>query len=197
MTSFERGKTSLGCLVPSCEATFLCDVERQSHLNCVHGYPKWFRFHPRPRRLLESANKEMERKRQIWQEKRKKKLSEFEASAHNMLANSVGQLYQSSKSDSMAEKKRERRERQKKSRATIPCKFFSKESGCWRGNKCMFLHEVHSTTNRVDQLGSPDVATETMELVDELADTLQAKVSLSVPNNAGFGRRRGKALARR
>ena len=70
------------------------------------------------------------------------------------------------------ERKAKRRELQKQKRATIPCRYFGSKEGCWRGEKCMFLHEKGD------------------EVMKGLVDDMERKAKVSVPENICFGRRR-------
>ena len=49
-TLLEKQQASYECLVQSCRDTFSSPQTRLEHLQCHHGYPKWFRFHPVPTR---------------------------------------------------------------------------------------------------------------------------------------------------
>jgi hypothetical protein len=71
--------------------------------------------------------------------------------------------------------KAKRRELQKQKRATIPCRYFSSKEGCWRGESCMFLHETND---------------EDVDMMDSLANEMQDKAQVTVPEKISFGRRR-------
>ena len=144
----ERGRARYSCLV--CKEKFDSNQERHVHLMKDHQYPKWFRFVPRT-----TTTEELDKKRHKWMTNHSK----------------------SRKSGTMDEEqnkeKHQRRERQKQKRASIPCKFYSSEGGCWRGSKCMFLHDSSTTT--------------TATPLDSLADQM---ATLSVPDKISFGRKR-------
>eukprot|EP00557_Chaetoceros_sp_GSL56_P010188 CAMPEP_0176481434 /NCGR_PEP_ID=MMETSP0200_2-20121128/2816_1 /TAXON_ID=947934 /ORGANISM="Chaetoceros sp., Strain GSL56" /LENGTH=148 /DNA_ID=CAMNT_0017877635 /DNA_START=719 /DNA_END=1165 /DNA_ORIENTATION=- len=42
------------------------------------------------------------------------------------------------------EKRRRRNARRKERNKDIPCRYYNSPRGCWRGDKCMFLHETWS-----------------------------------------------------
>lgn len=141
----ERGVQKFSCLV--CENEFGSCQDRLVHLMEIHGYPKWFRFIAKAR--LENDTK----KKLKWMDQRSKRNSEDD----NLMVEETNT------------RKQERRARQKEKRATIPCKFHLSKGGCWRGDKCMFLHSDH---------------------MDDLSMQLSTKARVSVPENFSFGRRR-------
>lgn len=147
----ERNLMKYKCLVKSCHHQFISDNERHHHLLHEHNYPKWFRFH--------SRRNKVDGKKQKWIEN------------HTLRNVEKEQKMELDHDTSTESKKKERRKRQKEKRACQPCKFYGSNGGCWRGNKCMFLH---STNNGVDGL----------------IETFSCQAVVSVPDKINFGRRR-------
>jgi hypothetical protein len=138
----DRGRAKYACLV--CYQEFGSVQDRLAHLMECHRYPKWFRFIPKA-----LFNEEVvQQKKHKWTKNHSKCKKENQMEEEPDL------------------EKRKRRERQKQKRSTIPCKFFASKGGCWRGDKCVFLH------------------TTSMEvLTDQLA-------TMTVPDKISFGRKR-------
>jgi hypothetical protein len=136
----ERGRAKFACLV--CDEEFDSIQNRKNHLGVIHRYPKWFRFVPK------AHNDVLDKKKHKWIINRSR-------------SNKLGKIDKEPDSD-----KQMRRRRQNQKRSKIPCKFYSSAGGCWRGEKCIFLH-----TTSVD------------ELTDQLA-------TLTVPERISFGRKR-------
>jgi len=121
---------------------------------------------------------------------------------------------QSLMSERDASKKASKKERKKKINATIPCRFYNQRDGCWRGDRCMFLHsKIPLIENRKEHSNTLDVPTNTTskiaeynsngplarendivdtDMMDELTNQIQTKVQISIPSKISFGRRRGK-----
>lgn len=133
--SLKRGKSQVECLC--CDGKFSSIQERLEHLMEKHQFPKWFRFVPKSRYLVDEKHKN-------WLQH------------HHHPGRDAPMI-----SD---EKKAIRRQRQKEKRSKVPCKFYPK---CWRGDKCMFLHENN---------------------LDALTDQFQSL--LFVPDQISFGRKR-------
>ena len=95
----------------------------------------------------------------------------------------------------MKKKKRERRERQKKARASVPCKFFSMEGSCWRGEKCMFLHDknVLEVESAFDGSETGDTKMD-VNCIENIAKKLNSGLQFSLPSRTNFDRRKNKAL---
>ena len=53
---------------------------------------------------------------------------------------SCGDCEQSLMTEIIASKKTTKKERKKKINATIPCRYYIRMEGCWRGDRCMFLY---------------------------------------------------------
>jgi len=103
--------------------------------------------------------------------------------------------------------KAHRKERRKKNNATIPCRFYNQTNGCWRGDRCMFLHSKVPLMNTLDtptsqtqeiidsnssgalalKAGEDSIDT---EMMDELTSQIQSKARISIPAKISFGRRR-------
>jgi hypothetical protein len=48
------------------------------------------------------------------------------------------------------ERRRRRSERRKERNKNIPCRYYHSTRGCWRGDKCMFLHERSGSDGHLD-----------------------------------------------
>eukprot|EP00549_Striatella_unipunctata_P003029 CAMPEP_0118706534 /NCGR_PEP_ID=MMETSP0800-20121206/20615_1 /TAXON_ID=210618 ORGANISM="Striatella unipunctata, Strain CCMP2910" /NCGR_SAMPLE_ID=MMETSP0800 /ASSEMBLY_ACC=CAM_ASM_000638 /LENGTH=121 /DNA_ID=CAMNT_0006609087 /DNA_START=187 /DNA_END=552 /DNA_ORIENTATION=+ len=59
--------------------------------------------------------------------------------------------------------KQHRKQVQKEKRAQIPCKFYLSPGGCWRGDKCMFLHQ-HDDDDKIVANNNDDDEPEPMSL---------------------------------
>mmetsp|Transcript_24554 Transcript_24554/g.36026 ORF Transcript_24554/g.36026 Transcript_24554/m.36026 type:complete len:383 (+) Transcript_24554:35-1183(+) len=260
-TALERSKASYQCLVSSCHEVFRTDNERCMHLRSKHGYPKWFRFHPRSKEHIAVKKKEddknaTEKKKLKWMEKRNVKSDNFALLEHDLkidevekenfvfspqhrshtdgikvygkIQNKCSNSNEASTNNEMKisdetiqagetpmdlpderskleNKKLERRERQKKKRATIPCRFFASKGGCWRGEKCMFLHDLscnfeYSSNNRRDDeqhnngwnQKADENKMDTDPLINDLANCMERKARVTVPDKIVFGKRRSR-----
>lgn len=164
LASVERGTQGYECLVCT-DATFPSIQERLAHLMTEHGYPKWFRFVPQARPVDETIKK----KKDKWI-----KNHEQSSKPAAIIVAEESKMDTSQHDEELFQKKHEqRRERQKQKRAKVPCKFFGK-GGCWRSEKCMFLHCSNSTDANMDAL----------------AEDMATKVKVTVPDNISFGRKR-------
>mmetsp|Transcript_17104 Transcript_17104/g.25531 ORF Transcript_17104/g.25531 Transcript_17104/m.25531 type:complete len:411 (+) Transcript_17104:13-1245(+) len=112
------------------------------------------------------------------------------------------------KQQKLKNKMQERKERKKKSNASIPCRFYNSKGGCWRGDNCMFLHVSSTTIETKSNISKPKSSLngtkshrnntyaespqsmDICEEIDSLANQMKAKAKISVPNNISFGRRR-------
>eukprot|EP00545_Synedropsis_sp_CCMP1620_P000839 CAMPEP_0119014540 /NCGR_PEP_ID=MMETSP1176-20130426/9912_1 /TAXON_ID=265551 /ORGANISM="Synedropsis recta cf, Strain CCMP1620" /LENGTH=309 /DNA_ID=CAMNT_0006967731 /DNA_START=77 /DNA_END=1006 /DNA_ORIENTATION=+ len=166
LESVKRGTQGYQCLV--CHLQFPSMQERLTHLMVQHGYPKWFRFIPQ----AQPVDEEIQKKKDKWiknhehhQSSKETENYEDEKDAMND-ADTNEELLRLQKHD-------QRRDRQKQKRAKVPCKFYN-QGGCWRGDKCMFLHSN----------ASADV------LMEDLTQDLANKVKVTVPDQISFGRKR-------
>ena len=164
---FVREHEKYRCLEESCGLRFESDELRLNHLKIIHGYPRWFRFLPRIKKYVFSkARQKFERRGNI---QNASSLTTANASESSMLLDGE---------NNERIKRTDRKQRQKERRASIPCKFFLSEKGCWRGDKCMFLHDCKTALQ----------GDSSMEVDDTLSEEFQ-KVSFSVPEKLTFGRR--------
>lgn len=162
---FFQGEVDGGfaCITQTCNEVFKSSVERQVHLQRNHGFPRWFRF-------CSVSNDGKERDRKL-AGKRKWLMSKADpAYQQNMKVDK--------ETTRSSEKKNLRRKKQKEKRALIPCRFFTSAGGCWRGDKCMFLHDTTLTTEIQDRE------------VETLGKALEKSVSLSMPQQITFGGKR-------
>jgi len=124
-------------------------------------------------------------------------------------SNDCGQPLMSEKD---ATEKANRKVRRKKMNATIPCRFYNQKNGCWRGDRCMFLHskvplmntvektcltiptsQVHETINAKSCTAAVPAEVEDAmdtDMMDELTNQIQSKARISIPAKISFGRRR-------
>eukprot|EP00816_Leptocylindrus_hargravesii_P011261 CAMPEP_0196823714 /NCGR_PEP_ID=MMETSP1362-20130617/88589_1 /TAXON_ID=163516 /ORGANISM="Leptocylindrus danicus, Strain CCMP1856" /LENGTH=358 /DNA_ID=CAMNT_0042203683 /DNA_START=11 /DNA_END=1087 /DNA_ORIENTATION=- len=168
------------CLVEGCGDKFMNDEERCEHLKEVHGYPRWFRFHPTKTRF-----------------KKKKKIFATRSgvayatngSGHGKIEVDQIMTMQNSNYPSESHEKRQqqlkrtiRKQKQKEKRANVPCRFFRTREGCRHGDNCMFLHASKSASER-DAEDGMDVD------VDVLTGEM-SRTKISIPSNLSFGRRR-------
>ena len=150
-----RGRASYQCLESGCPFEFCDEEPRQSHLRETHFYPKWFRFHPRgvSNAKLSGGDCRAKRKKKFKarhgsHHSRKTRLPEQQSQGDNGPRNTnVDFGTYEERRQRQLEKKKARKERQKKARAQVPCKFHSMEGGCWRGDRCDFKHVITSDTN--------------------------------------------------
>mmetsp|Transcript_38234 Transcript_38234/g.83117 ORF Transcript_38234/g.83117 Transcript_38234/m.83117 type:complete len:326 (+) Transcript_38234:463-1440(+) len=147
-SAVSRGQASYHCLESGCPFEFCDEETRQSHLRETHCYPKWFRFHPRgiSNEKLSRGSCRTKRKKKFKAKHgshqiRKASLVEQQSHGDNGPRNTnVGFGTYDERRQLQLEKKKARKERQKKARAQVPCKFHSMEGGCWRGDRCDFKH---------------------------------------------------------
>ena len=97
-------------------------------------------------------------------------------------------------SNSRDRKMRERKERKRLMNATIPCRFYHSKNGCWRGDKCMFLHLDNVSSGIMgdyrknsNQMKESDMD---IDLVEDLSNQIRSKAKVSVPAKISFGKRR-------
>lgn len=242
-SAVQKGMARYQCLVMTCRSSFEIEHERDLHLQIIHGYPRWFRFHSRLRQG-ETENRgdkvtsgAVRRKMKWWRKKREEflvpsalscmdisdangggvlggknvpglrcQLNEEEEKAKPMIFNGCTQALVGER---LINKKTNRKDRRKKTNATIPCRFYNQKGGCWRGDRCMFLHSklplVENTEEKSNILGiqqttGPDlsdpvaVVEDSMDtdMMNELTNQIQTKVQISIPSKISFGRRRGR-----
>ncbi len=128
------------------------------------------------------------------------------------IGQSQGQEQQNIFMQNKIQKLQEKKEKKKKINANIPCRFYNSKGGCWRGNKCMFLHSKKANdslcnTNNHDINGEKDLncnstndndnyhSSQKMDMdicqeIDILSNQIQTKAKISVPDNVSFGRRK-------
>ena len=167
-TALQRGKASFACLVAACNSSFECEKDRHRHLVETHLYPRWFRFHHRMHRVENSLQN---KKGQRGQNRNKRLGGKGKISNTSELDKSYEERKQR-----QIEKKKARKERQKRARALIPCKFHLMEGGCERGERCDFLHSVvpgdesaASSSNVRASISDTDMAT----CIDALSNQLE------------------------
>ena len=148
-SALERGKAKYSCLIASCKSSqFECERARHRHLMEVHLYPRWFRFHPRGNTAKGNnfSNGKGRRQGAIrsgWRGKKGKRFSKIDTctSKPGAIDTNADESYDERKQKQL-ERKKARKERQKKARALIPCRFHLMDGGCERGDRCDFLHDV-------------------------------------------------------
>jgi len=207
------------CLVESCKERFQNDVERCHHLNLMHGYPKWFRFHSRAKKKKKKSSHSHLRSRS--RQKSRKMHANNENNSDNLRMSMENHDHDHDRDrDRDHEKKEKRRARRKAKNKNIPCRFFHSKRGCRKGDKCMFLHddtggglslseiEISNTdsitldndhdsygdgNDNGNENGNVNVNAIDMDIdeeIDELATQIRAKASISFPAKISFGRRR-------
>ena len=213
-TGLQQKKIQYTCLVMTCNSKFYNDHERFQHLINDHGYPIWFRFHSRCRRkrMRSSSSNRNSRKgklnghnndnnnnnmntmsnktKQWWYNKRMNYNINSNKNNNNMDIEDI------SSNDKQQSKKQQqqRKERKKELNKNIPCRFYNSKSGCWRGKNCMFLHSKIQNDNEdrdkiqhdIKHNNHMDICTE----IDILANEMNTKANISIPDNISFGRRR-------
>lgn len=162
----EKQQASYACLLQTCPLKFASPHDRLEHLQRHHGYPKWFRFHSTTRR----RELKLLKKKQTWIQHHHK---------HSAPPPSTSDDDDKMQVERQNNKTERRRELQKQKRATIPCRYFASKEGCWRGESCMFLHETRE---------------EDVNMMDSLANDMQDKANVTVPDKICFGRKRRSGL---
>ena len=221
-----KGKAHYRCLVLDCPATFSSDHDRLKHLkeDIQHSYPKWFRFHsnvgiPNPPRGQSKLSRTQEKKKQWWDQKRmtfgvcvpvnsdasSDKVMDDSASndKENVIMTRMGsESNDGETNETLQRKRKERKERKRRVNATIPCRFYHSKGGCWRGDKCMFLHSddhviIKEQKTNIEQNGNScaknnqDEGGEMdIDMIEDLSNQIRTKAKVSVPNKISFGRRR-------
>ena len=185
--SLKAGVTTLPCLEPSCHQVFASAQERRVHLMKVHGYPKWFRFIPS--QWLEVSEKT--RKKRKWLKQRALHATASDITMTQKAESTTVPCTDNERilPNGRKDKREERRRKQMEKRANKPCRYFLSDAGCWRGDKCMFLHErmpfepTHASTN-----------TNSMDIDSGVANTGMStgrtNTNRRVPDKLSFGRRR-------
>ena len=92
-------------------------------------------------------------------------------------------------------KMKNRKERKRLVNATIPCRFYHSKRGCWRGDKCMFLHSnnMHRedmATDHINNSKKGNGINMDIDIIDDLSNQIRTKARVSVPDKISFGRRR-------
>lgn len=207
------------CLVESCNEKFQNDIERCHHLNAMHAYPIWFRFHSRAKKKNSSRSR---------QRSRKKVHVDIDQQGQNTTSIPNDENYQHLQIMKDDEKKERRWARRKAKNKNIPCRFFHSKRGCRKGDKCIFLHEDMGVSEiemsnsdcagiNGDSYGDKDMLCEEIkdidivtddisqvevdafcssnamdidENIDELATQIGTKANISLPEKISFGRRR-------
>lgn len=147
-SALERGKAKYSCLIASCKSSFECERDRNRHLRNVHIYPRWFRFHPRgdaaKGNIFSNGEGRRQGEKRSFRRGKGKRFSKTDTSESGTIGtNAITNTNESydERKQKQLERKKARKERQKKARALIPCKFhFFMEGGCERGDRCDFLH---------------------------------------------------------
>ena len=177
--SGDRGVYS--CLVEGCRDKFKNDEKRCEHLREVHGYPRWFRFHPRKRRSMKYTTYKHKINPQnsihhVSLDDGEEKM-EVERSMSSTCMSNDSSFASSHEKQQQQQKRAFRKQKQKEKRANIPCKFFHTQGRCRHGDNCMFLHSKSAATDAMDV----DVDVLTGEM---------GRAEISIPSNLSFGRRR-------
>ena len=158
-------------------------MERFLHLQKVHGYPKWFRFHSRAK------------KKNIRKTKCRRDRGTGKDRAH--MKDGTTEKVQMAVDD---DRKQIRRQRRQEKNKTIPCRYFHTKRGCRRGDRCMFLHDDSyqgsnltshlkmETNERNEQRQEKDKNAMDVEM-DDLTNQI-GNTRISVPSKICFGRRR-------
>lgn len=199
-SALKKGKMRCRCLLQECKSTFLSDEERTKHLRSVHGYPNWFRFHPRRNKEEEDILLDRILTRRKWLDKRAKPLeSAVPNDTTNIEANvDLNETYMCHSGQDFKKKSRSsKKERQKEIRARIPCRFAASEKGCFRGEACAFSHtsdhglgsEKFLIPESKENICDPYEVSFSME-IDNLVNDIHDKVRVSVPEKICFGRKR-------
>lgn len=215
-TLVQHGKTTYPCLVQNCPVTFDTLDQRMDHLQTAHGYPKWFRFHPRLSRSRRRCKKAGEKSKRPWWNKHS--IQTQSSSTSTGMEMMVEEEEEGGK-DADLEKKRRRSARRKERNKDIPCRYYNSPRGCWRGDKCMFLHERRSECSDDEEEEEEDDImrdkdsdnhecamtngqsqeeaiisnadnVDTMQVEDILVDQVEKSMKISVPAKISFGRRR-------
>ncbi|GFH44597.1 hypothetical protein CTEN210_01071 [Chaetoceros tenuissimus] len=172
-TAVSCNKAKFHCLITDCQEQFTKEEDRILHLQCVHGYPKWFRFHS----------------------KAKKKNYKMMKHKFDKTDNNVCMTVEN-------EKKEQRRNRRKEKNKLIPCRFYHSKKGCRRGDSCMFLHDDRDAKTEIGNSAQiPTLNEGTIEpKIDEdekmdidmegLTDAVESKLKVTIPAHISFGRRR-------
>mmetsp|Transcript_8605 Transcript_8605/g.16255 ORF Transcript_8605/g.16255 Transcript_8605/m.16255 type:complete len:347 (-) Transcript_8605:297-1337(-) len=155
----QYNKATYSCLVQTCPETFDTPQQRFHHLQTVHGYPKWFRFPTLQQHNNRHDDEEdylkhnKQRRRPLLKQQQKQ---HWKKNNHD-LQTSRGQETMSIEPASYVEtdivdleKRRRRNARRKERNKDIPCRYYNSPRGCWRGDKCMFLHEIRSDEEEED-----------------------------------------------
>lgn len=229
-----KKEAQYSCLVLNCKDLFWNDFDRRKHLMNVHGYPNWFRFISRhnnktnDKKNSNVGNSDHHSKSmktiQWWYNKRMNYYKERNSKCNNdtmemmdensepqPIGESQEQEQQNIITQNKIQKLQEKKERKKKINANIPCRFYNSKGGCWRGNKCMFLHSkqvndslcnandhdikggkdlncnaANDDNNNTSQMMDMDICQE----IDILSNQIQTKAKINVPDNISFGRRK-------
>ena len=191
-SAVSRGRASYRCLVPTCDEYFANDASRLIHLKETHLYPKWFRFRHRgcrtsPRTALQMATGKMELGKNILPTN-----TNVNMDLSVDIPSDTPSTFICARRQSMLEKKKVRKVRQKKARANVPCTFFKTEQGCRRGDRFDFLHATSESLHSGNgSLPYPKLARDNdMDLDGVEAVTEKFKHSLGlVPKSIRFGNR--------
>ena len=181
------------CLEEDCTCSqiwFESDEQRLEHMRSVHGYPRWFRFNPQQmQQRRKSKRGKIQKSEQVG--KKEEIHSQTDQDMCVIVPEEIThqqQMRKSSKSDSAATTRAARKQRQKEKRSSIPCKFFTSDRGCWRGEKCMFLHSRSEPITSQNEVANTTIDMDVDEvLVDQLKHT-----RISLPETLTFGRRRNR-----
>lgn len=143
-SALERGKATYSCLIATCESSFECERARHRHLTEDHLYPRWFRFHPQGGAIRGNlhycTSKGRKGEKRIGRRGKGKRSTTPDTFEPGTLLGMIADESYEERKQKQLEKKKARKERQKKARALIPCKFHLMEGGCQRGDRCDFCH---------------------------------------------------------
>jgi len=163
ITALEKGKAFYRCLCYTCACQFDHEKDRLYHMQNVHGYPRWFRFHPRANKIstkpsnhgYEYSRNEFDKSESFRKNNRPKVYqppSSLEITHDNDIRNvSVNHIPRTVPVNP-------RNERRKIKNASIPCKYYL-GGHCRRGSRCMFLHS--NAKNEIDI---------SMDMIDDLTE---------------------------
>lgn len=170
-SALERKRAKYSCLIATCSSSFECERARNQHLKDIHLYPRWFRFHPRGNATRGNKNRNGKGRRQGKKKHRNGRRGAFEP---GNVGTNTNETYDE-RTQKQLERKKARKERQKKARALIPCKFHLMEGGCERGDRCDFLHasgpQIRGPPVSQNECSGP--ASDTDMAIDTLSNQLE------------------------
>jgi len=181
-------------LIQGCNHKSETEPDRFHHLQDVHGYPKWFRFHSKAKEIKKNhdGGKQRMGNQKIWNH----------SDLNNASSSACASIRQQEAMEEGDNDRKERRNQRRRERnKIIPCRFHHSKKGCRKGELCTFLHgDDGNDEKNVDQpmhLGAENLQhincniTADIDMdVDDLTKQIEQSVRISIPNNISFGRRR-------